>query len=215
MAVDMAPDARVVDTRHPQYLELKSRVHQELLDRLNLERLGAMEREQAEPELREMINAMLEQESYSTPLSLYERENLVSDVLSELFGLGPIEVLLRDPSISDILVNGANQIYIEREGRLEEVNLAFKDDSHLLRIIERIVSSVGRRIDSILSQPLPDDGVDYEEIVNQIEKLLILKASEQSGWNQSRTARLLQMKRDKLRYRMKNFRIDEEEVHST
>ena len=154
MAVDFGSDAQVVDTRHPQYLELKSRVHQGLLDRLNLERLGAMGREQAEPELRDMINAMLEQESYSTPLSLYERENLVSDVLSELFGLGPIEVLLRDPSISDILVNGANQIYIEREGRLEEVNLAFKDDSHLLRIIERIVSSVGRRIDE--SSPMVD-----------------------------------------------------------
>ena len=77
-------------------------------------------------------------------------------------------------------------------------------------------ASVGRRVDSILSQPLPDDGVDFEEIINHIEKLLIIKASEQSGWNQSRTARLLRMKRDKLRYRMKNFKINEEkEVHST
>lgn len=77
-------------------------------------------------------------------------------------------------------------------------------------------SSVGRRIDSILSQPLPEEGVDFDELISHIEKQLILKASEQSGWNQSKTARLLNMKRDKLRYRMKNFKInDEKEIHSS
>jgi DNA-binding NtrC family response regulator len=77
-------------------------------------------------------------------------------------------------------------------------------------------SSIGRRIDSVLSQPYPDDGIDFDGLVNELEKLLIVKASDQSGWNQSRTARLLNMKRDKLRYRMKNFRIpDEKEVPSS
>ena len=92
--------------------------------------------------------------SSSTPLSLFERETLITDVFHELFGLGPLEALLADPTISDILVNRADQIFVEREGQLEATDLVFKDDQHLLRIIERIVSSVGRRIDE--SSPMVD-----------------------------------------------------------
>ncbi len=106
-----------------------------------------MKREDAEPEIRGLIVGMLEKESHATPLSLFEREALISDVINELFGLGPLEAFLRDPSISDILVNRHNQIYVEREGKIEESDAVFKDDKHLMQIIERIVSSVGRRID--------------------------------------------------------------------
>src|SRR4051812_9562011 len=97
---------------------------------------------------------MLDREAETTPLSLYERESLIADVLNELFGLGPLEALLRDPAISDILVNRFDQVYIEREGVIEQTDIVFKDDRHLMRIIERIVSAVGRRIDE--SSPMVD-----------------------------------------------------------
>ncbi len=142
------------DTRHHEYQEIKSRIHQELLNRLNLERLGKMSRAEAEPELRSLIVSMLDREGVNTPLSLYERDALLGDVLNELFGLGPLEVLLHDPTVSDILVNRFDQIYVEREGKLEATDLVFKDDRHLYRIIERIVSSVGRRVDE--SSPMVD-----------------------------------------------------------
>jgi len=136
-----------VDTRSPYYQDLKSRIHQDLLNRLDLTRLTRMRREDAEPEIRNLIVGMVERESAAMPLSLYEREALIADVINELFGLGPLEALLRDPSISDILVNRFDRVYIEREGKLEETDIVFKDDGHLMQIIERIVSSVGRRID--------------------------------------------------------------------
>jgi pilus assembly protein CpaF len=136
-----------VDLRVSQYQDVKTRVHEQLLNRLNLERLSQIRREEAEPELRTVIGNLLEKESEKTPLSLYERESIVVDVLNELFGLGPLEALLLDPDISDILVNRYDQIYIEKNGVLEPVDLVFKDDRHLMRIIERIVSTVGRRID--------------------------------------------------------------------
>jgi pilus assembly protein CpaF len=142
------------DVRQRDYQDVKSRIHQDLLNRLNLERLSKMRRQDAEPELRGLIASMLDRESATTPLSLYERETLLGDVLNELFGLGPLEALLHDGSISDILVNRFDQIYIEREGKLEETTLVFKDDRHLYRIIERIVSAVGRRIDE--SSPMVD-----------------------------------------------------------
>jgi pilus assembly protein CpaF len=152
--------------RPAQYQDLKARVHQELLGRLNLERLNRMKRVDAEPELRALIVGMLERESEVTPLSLFERESLITDVLHELFGLGPLEVLLTDPSISDILVNRYNQVYIEREGKLEETDIVFQNDAHLMRIIERIVSSVGRRIDE--SSPMVDARLQDGSRVNAI-----------------------------------------------
>jgi pilus assembly protein CpaF len=155
-----------VDIRHPQYQDLKSRIHNDLLNRLNLERLTKVRREDAEPEIRGLIIGMLDRESETIPLSLYERESLITDVLHELFGLGPLEVLLADRDISDILVNRHNQIYIERNGKLEETELVFKDDAHLLRIIERIVSSVGRRIDE--SSPMVDARLTDGSRVNAI-----------------------------------------------
>jgi pilus assembly protein CpaF len=160
------------DTRHPHYQALKGRIHQELLNRLNLDRLSKVKRGEAEPELRSLIVDMLERER-ETPLSLAERENLITDVLHELFGLGPLEELLSDPSISDILVNRYNQVFIEREGRLEETDVVFRDDAHLLQIIERIVSAVGRRIDE--SSPMVDARLKDGSRVNAIIPPLALE----------------------------------------
>jgi pilus assembly protein CpaF len=123
-------------------------------------------RAEAEPELRGLIIGLLDAERETTPLSLSERESVITDVFHELFGLGPLEALLADPSVSDILVNRHNQIYIEREGKLEETKLSFKDDQHLLRIIERIVSSVGRRVDE--SSPMVDARLQDGSRVNAI-----------------------------------------------
>ena len=154
------------DLRQTNYNALKERVHLALLNRLNLDRLNRVGRSEAEPELRGLIIGLLEAEKEQTPLSLAERESLITDVFHELFGLGPLEALLGDPSVSDILVNRSNQIYVEREGKLEETKLSFKDDQHLLRIIERIVSSVGRRIDE--SSPMVDARLQDGSRVNAI-----------------------------------------------
>ncbi|HWW83120.1 MAG TPA: CpaF family protein [Vicinamibacterales bacterium] len=156
----------IADTRHPEYQALKGRIHHELLNRLNLERLSKVQREDAEPELRALVLSMLDREEQRTPLTLAERESLILDVFNELFGLGPLEDLLRDPSISDILVNRFDQIYVEREGRLEPTTSVFRDDRHLLHIIERIVSAVGRRIDE--SSPMVDARLQDGSRVNAI-----------------------------------------------
>src|SRR4249919_2008480 len=148
------------------YQRLKAKVHQELLNRLNLERLTRVKREDAEPEIRRVIAVIIEAQLSTTPLSLLERETLVTDVLNELFGLGPLEALLRDPAVSDILVNRHDLIFVEREGKLEETDIVFKDDRHLLQIIERIVSSVGRRIDE--SSPMVDARLQDGSRVNAI-----------------------------------------------
>jgi pilus assembly protein CpaF len=154
------------DLRSPHYQELKGRVHQELLGRLNLDRLTRVKREDAEPEIRSLILGLLDRESHTTPLSLFERDALIQDVLHEIFGLGPLEALLRDPAVSDILVNRHDLIFVEREGKLEETDIVFKDDRHLLQIIERIVSSVGRRIDE--SSPMVDARLQDGSRVNAI-----------------------------------------------
>ena len=154
------------DMRSPQYQALKGRVHHELLGRLNLERLARVRREDAEPEIKDLIVGLLERESHTTPLSLFERDSLITDILHEIFGLGPLEALLRDPDISDILVNRYNQVYIEREGRLEETEVIFQNDAHLYRIIERIVSMVGRRIDE--SSPMVDARLQDGSRVNAV-----------------------------------------------
>ncbi len=166
VAVAAMPQPGGVDLRHSAYQELKSRVHHELLNRLNLERLTRIGRKEAEPEIRSVIISILESEAQTIPLSLFERETLITDVLNELFGLGPLEALLKEPEISDILVNRCDQVYVERSGQLETTDVVFKDDRHLLQIIERIVSSVGRRIDE--SSPMVDARLHDGSRVNAI-----------------------------------------------
>ena len=135
-----------------QYVELKAIVHRKLLNRLNLEALAQADRSRAESEIRTLVGELLAEEGM--PLSLSERDVLFSELVDEVFGLGPLEPLLRDPSISDILVNTHKNVFVERGGLLERVNAQFQDDRHLLRVIDRIVSGVGRRIDD--SSPMVD-----------------------------------------------------------
>ena len=154
------------DPRQKSYQDLKARVHNDLLNQLNLERLTQMGQKEAEPEIRRIILAIIERGNETTPLALTERETLVVDVLNELFGLGPLEALLRDQNISDILVNRFDQVYVERDGRLELTDILFRDDRHLMQIIERIVSTVGRRIDE--SSPMVDARLRDGSRVNAI-----------------------------------------------
>src|SRR3954470_10332517 len=135
-----------------QYLELKANVHRKLLNRLNLEALAQADRSRAEGEIRTLLGELLAEEN--VPLSLGERETLYGELVEDVFGLGPIEPLLRDPTISDILVNTHQYVFVERGGRLGRVTAAFQDDKHLLRVIDRIVSAVGRRVDD--SSPMVD-----------------------------------------------------------
>ena len=144
--------------------EMKSRLHKSLINRMDLTKLADLTPEQVHGEVSRLAETVLAQEAM--PLSLSERDRLVNDVQHELFGLGPLEPLLADNSISDILVNRHGTIYIERRGKLEATNVAFKDDEHLMRVIERIVSSVGRRIDE--SSPMVDARLRDGSRVNAI-----------------------------------------------
>jgi pilus assembly protein CpaF len=166
MPTATAPTATATGARNPQLEALKGRIHQDLLNKLNLERLTKTSRADAEPEIRAVIQELLGRENQRVPLSLYDRENVVQDVLHEVFGLGPLEMLLQDPTISDILVNRPGQVYVEREGRIEETDVVFRDDKHLMQIIERIVSAVGRRIDE--STPMVDARLQDGSRVNVI-----------------------------------------------
>ena len=146
------------------FQEMKSRLHRALINRMDLTKLGALSPEQLHAEVSRLAEGMLASEAM--PLSAIERERVVREVQHELFGLGPLEPLLADPTISDILVNNYKRIYIERRGKLEVTTVAFKDDEHLMRVIERIVSSVGRRIDE--SSPMVDARLADGSRVNAI-----------------------------------------------
>jgi pilus assembly protein CpaF len=147
-----------------QYLELRAAVHRKLLNRLNLEALANADRSRAEGEIRSLLALLLSEES--TPISLSERESLFAEVLDDVFGLGPLEPLLRDPSVNDILVNTYRNVFIERKGVLERVTATFQDDAHLMRVIDRIVSRVGRRVDD--SSPMVDARLADGSRVNAI-----------------------------------------------
>jgi pilus assembly protein CpaF len=162
----MTPVDTLTETTSPAYQELKGRIHSDLLNRLNLDRLNRATRAEAEPEVRAVIREMLDRESQRVPLSFAERDSLTGDVCNELFGLGPLEALLKDPEISDILVNNSSQVFIERNGRIEETSVVFRNDQHLMQIIERIVSAVGRRIDE--STPMVDARLQDGSRVNAI-----------------------------------------------
>lgn len=129
----------------PEYLNLKIELHRRLIEIINLQALETMTRPQIEVEVGEIVHEQLALQKHA--LNQSERRALVSDILDELLGLGPLEPLLQDESINDILVNGHEVIFVERKGRLERVDSRFKDERHLLRIIQKIVSAVGRRVD--------------------------------------------------------------------
>src|SRR5246500_5043820 len=126
-----------------EYQQVKADLHRKILDRLDLEKLGRTNSETAREEVLILIRTSVNSEA--VPLSFAERERLAREILDEIFGLGPLEPLLKDPSISDILVNRFDRVYVERGGKLAEVPVRFRDNGHLLHIIEKIVSQVGRR----------------------------------------------------------------------
>ncbi len=140
------------DNMGAEYQELKFTIHRKLLDRINLEALSSLAGERARAEIRFAVARLVDEER--TPLSLAEKERVIEEVLDEVFGLGPLEPLLRDPTISDILVTTPKLVYIERGGKLFRTSVEFKDNTHLLRIIEKVVARVGRRVDE--SSPLVD-----------------------------------------------------------
>jgi pilus assembly protein CpaF len=147
-----------------EYQQVKADLHRKILDRLDLEKLGRTNSETAREEVLILIRTSVNSEA--VPLSFAERERLAREILDEIFGLGPLEPLLKDPSISDILVNRFDRVYIERGGKLEPTGLSFKDNQHLMQIIDRIVSRVGRRIDE--SSPMVDARLADGSRVNAI-----------------------------------------------
>ncbi|MDQ3137233.1 MAG: CpaF family protein [Gemmatimonadota bacterium] len=150
--------------------QVKGRIHRRLLERLNLSNLDKMEREQVIDVIRKVVHDLLTQDM--VPLNFEEREELVKQVLDEIFGLGPLEPLMQDPQISDILVNTYKNVFIERHGKLLRTDVRFQDDRHLLQVIDRIVSAVGRRIDD--SSPMVDARLPDGSRVNAIIKPLAL-----------------------------------------
>src|SRR5438309_1932544 len=132
------PNGAPREAGSPQYQELKFSLHSKLLDRINLEAVYAMPGEKVRQEMRPSVSKLVNEEK--TPLSLTEKDRLIEEVLDEVFGLGPLEPLLRDKTVSDILVTTPRLIYVERCGKLERTTIQFKDDAHLMRIIERVVS---------------------------------------------------------------------------
>jgi pilus assembly protein CpaF len=147
-----------------EYQQVKADLHRKILDRLDLEKLGRSTGDSAREEVLVLIRSSVNSEA--VPLSFVEREQLSREILDEIFGLGPLEPLLKDPTISDILVNRFDRVYVERAGKLEITGLSFKDNQHLMQIIDRIVSRIGRRVDE--SSPMVDARLQDGSRVNAI-----------------------------------------------
>jgi pilus assembly protein CpaF len=144
--------------------DLKTRVHRQLIERLDLSKLATLPADVVQQQIRRIVEDLLVDEE--TPLSRAEREQLVVEVQHETFGLGPIEPLMQDPTVSDILINGPHEVYVERRGKLHKTNAIFRDDAHLMQVIERIVSAVGRRVDE--SSPMVDARLKDGSRINAI-----------------------------------------------
>src|SRR5881296_526044 len=151
-AVRIADNGKKAGLNFKVYQELKSSLHRDLLNKIDVEKVATVRDDRTRSQALAVIQDLVA--NLQTPLSGRERERLALEVLDEVFGLGPLEPLLQDPGINDILVNGHKQVYVERAGMLEETNIRFKDDTHLMHIIDKIVSGVGRHIDE--SSPMVD-----------------------------------------------------------
>jgi pilus assembly protein CpaF len=149
---------------HPAYRDFKKTVHGVVLDRVDLERLARFPTEQVRHEIGTLVNSIIDEEKLL--LNDTERRQMTTDVYDEMFGFGPLEPLLQDPTVSDILVNTAKQVYVERRGKLELTDVTFYDDAHLMKVIEKIVSRVGRRIDE--TSPMVDARLPDGSRVNAI-----------------------------------------------
>jgi pilus assembly protein CpaF len=163
-------------TKRDKHTDLKVELHQRLLDLINLQALDKMSREQIEEEVGDIVAEEIGKQNHA--LNHAERKQLVGDVLDELLGLGPLEPLLKDPTITDILVNGHSKVFVERYGVLEPSPVRFKDERHLIRIIQKIVSAVGRRIDE--SSPLVDARLADGSRVNAVVPPLALDGASLS-----------------------------------
>jgi pilus assembly protein CpaF len=159
-----------------EFEELKLRIHRELLEKLDLVALASLSREQGESQIRVAIGRLLENQS--TPLSRVDRERLIEEIAYEVLGLGPLDPILQDHNVSDILINGPQQVYVEKFGKLELTQVTFRDNAHLLQIIDRIVSRVGRRIDE--SSPMVDARLPDGSRVNVIIPPLALNGPSMS-----------------------------------
>jgi pilus assembly protein CpaF len=144
--------------------EIKGRIHRKLIDRLNLSNLEVVGREEASRTIRDVIQEIMAWENVA--LNVSERENLAEEILDEIFGLGPLEPLMKDPDVSDILVNTYKDVFVERNGRLYRTDIRFQNDRHLLQVIDRIVSAIGRRIDD--SSPMVDARLPDNSRVNAV-----------------------------------------------
>jgi len=156
---------RPENSKEGSFEQLKQRIHSKLVDKLDLSRVGELEGDVLRREIRLVVEHLCDSED--TLLNRSERERLIDEVLDETFGLGPLEVLLKDASISDILINGPKHIYVERRGKIEKTNVVFRDNDHLVQIIDRIISKVGRRVDETC--PMVDarmpDGSRFNAII--------------------------------------------------
>lgn len=172
-STDVVKKAAEIYAADTDYIDLKVELHRRLLDLINLSALEKMSRQQIETEIGELVHEQLAQQKHA--LNHEERKQLVSDILDELLGLGPLEPLLEDNTITDILVNGPEVVFVERKGVLERVETRFKDERHLLRIIQKIVSAVGRRVDE--SSPFVDARLPDGSRVNAIVPPLAVDGS--------------------------------------
>ncbi len=158
------------------YQDIKSSIHRKLIDRLDLSTVSEISSEQLSAIIKTVVETLIASEGL--PLSRFERERLIVEIQHEILGLGPLEPLLQDPDVSDIMVNGAGSVYIEKRGKLRKTAVTFKDDEHLMTIIERIVSKVGRRVDE--SSPLVDARLPDGSRVNVIIPPLALDGPSMS-----------------------------------
>ncbi|MFG0255496.1 MAG: ATPase, T2SS/T4P/T4SS family, partial [Rhodopirellula sp. JB053] len=163
MRTNTAP-ARPETSRQEQFEEIKRRIHGKLVDKLDLSRVGDLQGDTLKREIRMVVEHLCDAED--TLLNRQERERIVDEVLDETFGLGPLELILKDPKVSDILINGPKNIYVEKGGQMQKTDVEFRDGKHLLQIIDRIVSKVGRRVDETC--PMVDARLEDGSRVNAI-----------------------------------------------
>src|SRR5499427_3714614 len=189
-----ASQASIDRQANKSFDELKRLIHQKLVDKLDLSRVSDLEGDTLRREIRLVVERLCDTEN--PLLNRMERERLIDEVLDETFGFGPLEALLKDPTISDILINGPHKIYVERRGKLEKTEVKFRDNDHLLQIIDRIVSKVGRRVDE--TSPMVDARLPDGSRVNAIIPPLALDGASMSirrfGSSPLTAARLLEYK---------------------
>jgi pilus assembly protein CpaF len=193
-ATGTAEDRQPADRFETEFQRLKTRIHRELIDSLDLSRIASLDQARLRAHIQNLAEALLR--SHPEMLSSIDEERLADELMAESFGLGPLEPYMQDPDVTDILVNGPGEVYVERLGRLQETNTVFADDEHLMQIIRRVVSQVGRRIDE--QSPMVDARLPDGSRINAIIPPLALNGPVLSirrfGFQPLRMANLLSNK---------------------